>query len=41
MIFSAQKCDGAHYLLGLHCNPEKILFKSAENAAKPLNDLLI
>jgi hypothetical protein len=32
MIFSAQKCGGTHYLLGLLCNLEKILIDSAENA---------
>lgn len=41
MIFSAQKCDGTHYLLGLLGNPEKILIDSAENTAKPLDALLL
>jgi hypothetical protein len=31
VIFSAQKCGGTHYLLGLLCSLEKILFDSAEN----------
>jgi len=41
MTFSAQKCDGTHYLLGMQRIPEKILFDSVEKTAKPLNALLI
>jgi len=41
MIFSAQKCDGTHYLLGLQRNPEKILLVSVEKTTKPLKAFLM